>query len=111
MCRCRLIVRSNVGSADSANFSLKGETSASFANADLDQSATQVIFQVATGRILGDHGLNDQDILIVGGYGVVGLRIAPNSDQTTQGRVVVAGRSLARADNAARGIGHGARGR
>jgi hypothetical protein len=39
-----LIVRSNVGSADSANFSLKGETSASFANADLDQSATQVIF-------------------------------------------------------------------
>ncbi len=50
-CRCRLIVRSNVGSADSTNFSLKGETSASFANADLDQSATQVIFQVATGRI------------------------------------------------------------
>jgi len=55
--------------------------------------------------------LNDQDILIVGGYGVVGLRIAPDIGSDYPGRVVVAGRSLARADNAARGIGHGVRGR
>ena len=55
--------------------------------------------------------MNDQDILIVGGYGVVGLRIAAELGPDYPGRVVVAGRSLARADNAARGIGHGARGR
>ena len=55
--------------------------------------------------------MNDRDILIVGGYGVVGLRIAPDLGSDYPGRVVVAGRSLARADNAARGIGHGVRGR
>jgi saccharopine dehydrogenase (NAD+, L-lysine-forming) len=55
--------------------------------------------------------LNDQDILIVGGYGVVGRRIAAELGPDYPGRVVVAGRSLARADNAATVIGHGARGR
>jgi saccharopine dehydrogenase (NAD+, L-lysine-forming) len=55
--------------------------------------------------------LNDQDILIVGGYGVVGRRIAAELGPGYPGRVVVAGRHLARADQAAAAIGHGTRGR
>jgi len=55
--------------------------------------------------------LNNQDILIVGGYGVVGRRIAAELGPDYPGRVVVAGRSRARADEAATAIGHGARGR
>ena len=55
--------------------------------------------------------MNNQDILIVGGYGVVGRRIAAELGPDYPGRVVVAGRSRARADEAATAIGHGARGR
>jgi NAD(P)-dependent dehydrogenase (short-subunit alcohol dehydrogenase family) len=42
--------------------------------------------------------LNNQDILIVGGYGVVGRRIAAELGPDYPGRVIVAGRSRARAD-------------
>jgi saccharopine dehydrogenase (NAD+, L-lysine-forming) len=62
-------------------------------------------------RALGSHGLNNQDILIVGGYGVVGRRIAAELGPDYPNRVVVAGRSRARADEAATAIGHGVRGR
>jgi saccharopine dehydrogenase-like NADP-dependent oxidoreductase len=55
--------------------------------------------------------LNGQDILIVGGYGVVGRRIAAELGPDYPDRVVVAGRSLELADQAATAIGHGARGR
>jgi saccharopine dehydrogenase (NAD+, L-lysine forming) len=54
--------------------------------------------------------VNDQAILIAGGYGVVGRRIAGELAPDYPGRVVVAGRSLADADAAAAAIGHGARG-
>jgi saccharopine dehydrogenase (NAD+, L-lysine forming) len=53
----------------------------------------------------------DQDILIVGGYGVVGRRIACELGPHYTGRVVVAGRNPARAESAAIAIGHGVRGR
>ncbi|HEX9588487.1 MAG TPA: saccharopine dehydrogenase NADP-binding domain-containing protein, partial [Bradyrhizobium sp.] len=53
----------------------------------------------------------DRDILIVGGYGVVGRRIASELGPDYPGRVVVAGRSRARADEAATAIGHGVLGR
>lgn len=55
--------------------------------------------------------MNGQDILIVGGYGVVGRRIAAELALDYPDRVVVAGRSLALADQTATAIGHGARGR
>jgi saccharopine dehydrogenase-like NADP-dependent oxidoreductase len=55
--------------------------------------------------------LNNRNILIVGGYGVVGRRIASQLGPDYPGRVAVAGRSRARADEAAIAIGHGARGR
>jgi saccharopine dehydrogenase (NAD+, L-lysine forming) len=55
--------------------------------------------------------LNHRDILIVGGYGVVGRRIASELGPDYPGRVVVAGRSRARAEEAATAIGHGVRGR
>jgi saccharopine dehydrogenase (NAD+, L-lysine-forming) len=53
----------------------------------------------------------DQDILIVGGYGVVGRRIARELGPHYTGRVVVAGRNPVRAESAAIAIGHGVRGR
>ena len=55
--------------------------------------------------------MNDGDILIVGGYGVVGRRIAAELAPDYASRVVVAGRNRARADQAARLIGYGVRGR
>lgn len=55
--------------------------------------------------------MNDRDILIVGGYGVVGRRIAADLGPDYSGRVVVAGRHPARAAEAAAAIGHGVRGR
>ena len=55
--------------------------------------------------------MNGHDILIVGGYGVVGRRIAAELAPDYPDRVVVAGRSLALADQTATAIGHGARGR
>src|SRR5689334_8475387 len=50
-------------------------------------------------------------ILIVGGYGVVGRRIAAELAVDHPGRVVVAGRDARKADAAAAAIGHAARGR
>lgn len=50
-------------------------------------------------------------ILIVGGYGVVGSRIAADLAVDFPDRVVVAGRNQERADAAAVAIGHGVRGR
>jgi saccharopine dehydrogenase-like NADP-dependent oxidoreductase len=49
-------------------------------------------------------------ILIVGGYGVVGSRIAADLAPDFPDRVIVAGRHRNRADAAAAAIGHGARG-
>ena len=54
--------------------------------------------------------MNAEGILIVGGYGVVGRRIAAELAPDYPGRVVVAGRHLSRADEAAAAIGHGTRG-
>jgi saccharopine dehydrogenase (NAD+, L-lysine forming) len=53
----------------------------------------------------------NQDILIAGGYGVVGRRIAADLATDFPNRVVVAGRDQSRATEAAAKIGHGARGR
>lgn len=52
-----------------------------------------------------------RDILIVGGYGVVGRRIAAELGPDYPGRVVVAGRHPAQAAEAAAAIGNGIRGR
>jgi saccharopine dehydrogenase (NAD+, L-lysine-forming) len=57
------------------------------------------------------RGLNNRDILIAGGYGVVGRRIAAELGPDYPGRVIIAGRHQAPADEAAAAIGHGARGR
>jgi saccharopine dehydrogenase-like NADP-dependent oxidoreductase len=48
-----------------------------------------------------------EEVLIVGGYGVVGQRVAAEIAPEYQGRVIVAGRSLERAEAAAAKIGHG----
>lgn len=53
----------------------------------------------------------DQKILIVGGYGVVGRRITSELGPDYPDRVVIAGRHLARAEQAAAAVGHGVRGR
>ncbi len=50
-------------------------------------------------------------ILIVGGYGQVGLTIAERLAPRFPGRVIVGGRNLDKATAAAAGIGHGAEGR
>jgi saccharopine dehydrogenase (NAD+, L-lysine-forming) len=50
-------------------------------------------------------------ILIVGGYGVVGSRIAADLAVDFPDRVPVAGRHLDRAESTAAAIGHGVRGR
>jgi saccharopine dehydrogenase (NAD+, L-lysine forming) len=55
--------------------------------------------------------VNSQGILIVGGYGVVGRRIATELGADYPGRVVIGGRNPARADEIATTIGHGVRGR
>jgi saccharopine dehydrogenase-like NADP-dependent oxidoreductase len=52
-----------------------------------------------------------QDTLIVGGYGVVGRRIAIDLAQDYPGRIVLGGRNLARANTCANEIGSGVRGR
>ena len=52
-----------------------------------------------------------ESILVVGGYGVVGGRIAADLAEDFPDRVVVAGRNRQRADAQAATIGHGARGR
>ena len=55
--------------------------------------------------------MNAQAILIVGGYGVVGRRIAAELAPDYPDRVVVGGRNLARAEEIATAIGRGVRGR
>lgn len=50
-------------------------------------------------------------ILIVGGYGVVGSRIAADLAADFPDRLLLAGRHLDRAESTAAAIGHGARGR
>ncbi|MEQ1863945.1 MAG: saccharopine dehydrogenase NADP-binding domain-containing protein [Micropepsaceae bacterium] len=55
--------------------------------------------------------MNTREILIVGGYGVVGRRIAAELAPDYPCRVVVGGRNLAQAEEAAAAIGHGVRGR
>lgn len=52
-----------------------------------------------------------EGILIVGGYGVVGRRIAADLAPDYPDRMIVAGRSLGQAKASAAAIGHGARGR
>src|SRR5512134_533336 len=52
-----------------------------------------------------------KDILIVGGYGAVGLQIAAELAPDYVGRVVIAGRHLERAEQIAAEIGFGVRGR
>jgi saccharopine dehydrogenase-like NADP-dependent oxidoreductase len=55
--------------------------------------------------------LNDQGVLVVGGYGVVGRRIAAELGPAYPGRLIVAGRNLGQAVDAATTIGYGVRGR
>lgn len=55
--------------------------------------------------------MNAQGILIVGGYGVVGRRVAAELAPDYPNRVVVGGRTLTRAEEIARAVGHGVRGR
>ena len=55
--------------------------------------------------------MDGQAILIVGGYGVVGRRIAIELAPDYPDRVVVSGRNLARAQEIAAAIGHGVRAR
>jgi saccharopine dehydrogenase (NAD+, L-lysine-forming) len=50
----------------------------------------------------------DQLVLIAGGYGEVGRRLAAHLARASPGRVVVAGRSLERARHAAQVLGNGA---
>jgi saccharopine dehydrogenase-like NADP-dependent oxidoreductase len=52
-----------------------------------------------------------QDILIVGGAGVVGRRIAALLAPSFDDRLVIGGRDLGRAEAVGRELGHGARGR
>ena len=52
-----------------------------------------------------------KDILIVGGYGTVGHRIAADLAPDAPGRIVVAGRSGERATAFAATLGYGTRGR
>jgi saccharopine dehydrogenase (NAD+, L-lysine-forming) len=55
--------------------------------------------------------LEDIDILITGGYGTVGRRLAADLAPDYPGRVVVAGRSAEKAAQLALELGHGVRGR
>jgi saccharopine dehydrogenase (NAD+, L-lysine-forming) len=55
--------------------------------------------------------LEDTDILITGGYGTVGRRIAADLAPHYPGRLVLAGRSAAKAGQLAAQIGYGVRGR
>jgi|SRR5215218_2308571 len=55
--------------------------------------------------------LNDTDILITGGYGTVGRRLAADLAPDYPGHVVVAGRSADKTSQLAVELGHGVRGR
>lgn len=50
-----------------------------------------------------------EDLLIVGGYGVVGQLIAAQTAPLFPGRVVIAGRSIGKAEETCRVLGHGTR--
>jgi len=52
---------------------------------------------------------NGRDILLVGGYGVVGRRIAARLAPVFPGRLVIAGRDQERASDLCRELGHGSR--
>jgi saccharopine dehydrogenase (NAD+, L-lysine-forming) len=58
-----------------------------------------------------ERQMSGQAILVVGGYDVVGCRIAADLAPDYPDRVVVAGRNPERANAMAAGIGHGVRGR
>lgn len=55
---------------------------------------------------MGGHG-----VLIAGGYGVVGRRLASDLAPDYPGRIIVAGRNIEQAQRSAAAIGHGATGR
>jgi saccharopine dehydrogenase-like NADP-dependent oxidoreductase len=55
--------------------------------------------------------LSSRDILIAGGYGIVGQRLAADLAPDYPGRIVIAGRSQSHADEAAASIGYGVRSR
>lgn len=55
--------------------------------------------------------LDPTDIVVVGGYGTVGRWLAADLASDYPGRIIVAGRSLARAEQLAGELGHGVRGR
>jgi saccharopine dehydrogenase-like NADP-dependent oxidoreductase len=55
--------------------------------------------------------MSPRGILVVGGYGVVGRRIAADLAPDYRDQVIIAGRNLAQAESIALAIGHGARGR
>jgi saccharopine dehydrogenase (NAD+, L-lysine forming) len=55
--------------------------------------------------------LKDTDILITGGYGTVGRRVAADLAPNYPDRLVVAGRSAEKAEQLAAELGHGMRGR
>ena len=55
--------------------------------------------------------VKDIDILISGGYGTVGRRVAADLAPDYPGRLVVAGRSAEKAAQLAIEVGHGVRGR
>lgn len=55
--------------------------------------------------------MEDTDILITGGYGTVGSRVAADLAPDYPGRLVLAGRSAAKAGQLAAEIGYGVRGR
>ena len=55
--------------------------------------------------------MKDTDILITGGYGTVGRRVAPYLAPEHPGRLVVAGRSAAKAGQLVVELGYGVRGK
>jgi saccharopine dehydrogenase (NAD+, L-lysine forming) len=57
------------------------------------------------------QNVSSQKILIVGGYGVVGTRIAAQLAPEYPGCLVIGGRNPERADKLAKSIGQGVRGR
>ncbi|HET8679102.1 MAG TPA: saccharopine dehydrogenase NADP-binding domain-containing protein [bacterium] len=62
-------------------------------------------------RARGGIMIANNDILIAGGYGTVGVKIAANLAQDYPGQVVIAGRNLEKATRVASELGHGVRAR
>ncbi len=59
---------------------------------------------------MAEDRTREGDVVVVGGYGHVGMNLARRLAPEYPGRVVLAGRSQAKADRAAAEIGHGSRG-